>query len=261
MRLCESSTINSRAHQFIPSNPIYKNILSMLMDEESSDVVFEVEPPSVTKSHEKNKPVPVSFSAHRLILQKSAPTLAEMCENGGNIVITVEPDIFRHALYYAYGGKLSDEDMQANAKEIIDAADRFGMVNLKLEAEACYVRSTDIDLDNMMDNLLYADAKNCALLKETVIDFVVKNGEDVLKKVCLKDVPGGIFADLLTAVTRGNKSSASAEDNVVDLHTMRVSELRTMLDEKGLDVDGSRETMIKTLEEHSSCDNAGQDHD
>ena len=32
-------------------------------------------------------------------------------------------------------------------------------------------------------------------------------------------------------------------------NTMRVSELRTKLDEKGLDVDGSREAMIATIQE------------
>ncbi|KAL7523263.1 hypothetical protein ACHAWF_000444, partial [Thalassiosira exigua] len=173
MRLCESSTINTRAQQFIPSNPINKNILSTFMDEESSDVVIEVGPTNITKSPKKHKPSPVSFYAHRFILHVSAPALAEMCENGENVSITdVDPGVFQLILCYAYGGTLSDEDTQVNAKEIIDAADRFGMLNLKLEAEASYANSTDIDLDNVMDNLLYADAKNCALLKEAVIEFV-----------------------------------------------------------------------------------------
>ncbi|KAL7525731.1 hypothetical protein ACHAWF_001485 [Thalassiosira exigua] len=197
----------------------------MFMDEESSDVVFEVGPTNVTKSRKKAKPSPVNFYAHRFILHVSASALADMCENAGNVSIAnVKPDIFRHALYYAYGGKVSDEDMETNAKEIIDAADIFGMANLKLEAEASYVNSTDIDVDNMMDNLLYADAKNCALLKEAVIDFVAENGDDVLENVSLKDIPGGMFADLLTAVTRGKKQAANADANAVSLNTLRVSE-------------------------------------
>ncbi|KAL7523825.1 hypothetical protein ACHAWF_000684 [Thalassiosira exigua] len=118
----------------------------MFMEEESSDVVFEVAPMNVKKSRKKAKPSPVNFYAHRLILRKSASALADMCENVENVSIAnVKPEIFRHALYYAYGGKITDEDMQANAKEIIDATDRFGMANLKLEAEASYVNSTGID--------------------------------------------------------------------------------------------------------------------
>lgn len=37
-----------------------------------------------------------------------------------------------------------DKDLEANTKELIDAADRFGVVNLKLEVEARYVNSTTI---------------------------------------------------------------------------------------------------------------------
>ena len=57
------------------------------------------------------------------------------------------------------------------AKDIINACDKYGVVHLKLEAEATYVESTTITIDNMMDNLLYADSKNLALLKESVMDY------------------------------------------------------------------------------------------
>ena len=124
-------------------------------------------------------------------------------------ITNVKPDIFRHVLYYVYGGNVSDEELKANAKDLIDAADKFGIVSLKLEAEACYVKSITISVHNLMDNLLYADSKNCALLKEAVIDFMVENGQGVLEKVSLKDVPGGMFADLLTAVTRGKEKDTS----------------------------------------------------
>lgn len=41
---------------------------------------------------------------------------------------------------------------------------------------------------------------------------------------------------------------------------MRVGTLRKMLDEKGLDVDGSRESMIALLKEHDSDDNNDDDN-
>ena len=121
---------------------------------------------------------------------------------------------------------------------------------MKLEAEASYVKTTPIGIDNMMDNLLYADSKNCALLKEAVIDFVVENGNNILGKVSFDNVPGGIVTDVLTAVTR-EKNKGANMDSIYEyqFNTMRVSELRTKLDEKGLDVDGSREAMIATLQE------------
>ena len=49
-----------------------------------------------------------------------------------------------------------------------------------------------------MEHLLYADAKNCAL------------GMAVAEKVFLKDIPGGLFADLLTEMNR--KGAGKDED-------------------------------------------------
>ncbi|KAL7526721.1 hypothetical protein ACHAXR_001621 [Thalassiosira sp. AJA248-18] len=57
-----------------------------------------------------------------------------------------------------------------------------------MEAETSYVKSTTIEVDNMMEHRLlyaYTDAMNCALLKEAVMDFMVKNRTEaeVLDKV------------------------------------------------------------------------------
>jgi hypothetical protein len=77
----------------------------------------------------------------------------------------VTPDIFRLLLNYIYGG--------THAKEIIDAADKYGVVNLKLEAEACFVEGTTFTIENVMEHLFYAESENCALLKEVTMDFIV----------------------------------------------------------------------------------------
>ena len=248
---------NESTPPFIPQNPITKNVLELLDDEESADVVIEVGGQQDAGDNKRAKTSTTTFHAHQIILKKCAPALYEMCvsSNGGDDVTSVPitdvtPEIFRHMLHYIYGGKISEEDLKVNAKEIIDACDKYGVVGLKLEAEACYVKSTTITVDNMIDNLLYADSKNCALLKEAVIDFAVENGQDIIGKVSFDDVPGSMMTDLLTAMTRKEKkkSANSGED---DLSTMRVSELRKKLDEKGLDVDGSREAMIARLEDNN----------
>ena len=61
-----------------------------------------------------------------------------MCEsnNDGTTLIqiaVVKTDVFRHLLFYMYGGKVSDDDMKSLAKEIIDAA---------MEVEVCLVNAT-----------------------------------------------------------------------------------------------------------------------
>ena len=245
---------------FIPDNPLSKNILNKFMDEESADVMFEVGSKSEEEGNTgKRVKTSTTFYAHRLILQDGATMLDEMCKSDGKsnaISITdVSPEIFRHLLYYVYGGKVSVEELKANAKEIIDAADRYGVVNLKLEAEAYYVKSITITLENAIDNFLYADSKNCALLKEAVMDFLVEHGNEA-QKLSFDNVPSSAMKDLLSAMNRKRAASNQGGGNSDNLTTMRVSDLRKKLHEKGMDVDGSREMMITRLEE-SSIRNGG----
>ena len=258
MKLVETSKYSS---QFIPENPINDIILNQFNDEESADVIFEVDSASMTEQGGgecagKRAKTTTTFYAHRLIVKDGAPLLAELCKPsaGGNVatvsITDVKPDIFRHMLYYAYGGKLTDEELEANAKDIIDACDKYGVVSLKLEAEVSYVNSTTLTNDNIIDNLLYADSKNLALLKESVMDYIVANKNDIIGKVSFSNVPSDMMTDLLTAMARGEQNDNNNNDSI-NYNKMRVGTLRKMLHEKGLDVDGSREAMIALLKENS----------
>ena len=53
--------------------------------------------------------------------------------------------------------------MKSHAKEIIDVADKYVVVDLKLAAEACLVETTTFSVKNLMDHLLYEDSNNCLL--------------------------------------------------------------------------------------------------
>ena len=260
MRLIEASKLST---QFIPENPLNKNILNKFNKEESADVVFEVDSASMNEqggdeSAEKRKKTTTTFHAHRLILQDGASTLAEMCKpsaDGGSVatvsITDVKPEIFKHMLYYIYGGKLTVKKLKANSKDIIDACDKYGLVSLKLEAEVSYVKSTEFTAENMMDNLLYAESKNLALLKEAVMDYIVENKDHIIGKVSFDDVPGSMITDILSAVSRGEQREDDTSGNaIINYNKMRVGTLRKMLHEKGLDVDGSREAMIALLKEN-----------
>ena len=258
MKMVEASKYSS---QFIPTNPLNNIILSQFNEEESADVVFEVGIGKQTKqgkgTRKKAKTSTTTFHAHRFVLL-GASTLAEMCKPSGgdeataSVTITdVKPDIFKHVLYYLYGVKLTEEEMEENAKDLIDAADKYGVVSLKLEAEVHYVKSTEFTVENIINNLLYADSKNLALLTEAVTDFIVENKDDIIGKVSFDDVPGAMMTDLLTAMSRGEQKNNDSNDDTINYNKMRVCTLRNMLHEKGLDVDGSREAMIALLKENS----------
>ena len=81
------------------------------------------------------------------------------------------------------------------------------------------------------------------------MDFVADNGNKIVGKVSFDDVPGTLMSDLLTATTRGKMAKGDASED--ELKFMRVGELRKRLHNKGLCIDGSRETMIALLGENS----------
>jgi len=239
---------------FVPDNPLCNIIQKMFGDESSADCVIEVVRELPTSPSKKAKVESVKFPVHQLILKQCAPMLAELCSNSkpgvgiGSIpsiqISDIKPNVLRCLLRYVYGGKVLYNS--SNIKDIIDAADRYGIVHLKLEAESEYVKTTTLSLENVMDNLLYADAKNLALLKEAVMDFIVANKVEVLEEVSFKQAPGTptMMKDVLSAVARETKNGI---DNDNWYSTMRISELRKELYENGLDIDGSRETLIATL--------------
>jgi hypothetical protein len=129
---------------------------------------------------------------------------------------------------------------------LIEAANKYGLTNLKLKAEAGFVSSTYINFDNFMELLHFANSKNCYLLQEAVMDFIVKNKIEILEKKMLADAPDGITYDILSAMARREiESTAGASEN--SLSALRISELRCRAHARGLDVDGSREMLISAL--------------
>lgn len=243
----------------VPPNPTLSNLINELGNEDTSDVEFTVVgiTGNASNRQKQDKTKKNTFHAHHFVLRLNAPALADMCLRGDSntvVIANVDPDAFKHMLTYCYGGKVSNEDLSSKAKEIIEVADRFGVVNLKLEAEAAYIKNTELTVDNVRDELLLADAMNLALLKEYAIDYIAENGEDVLAKVSFEDLPGNLLKDLLAATSRITASLRNAgkggSPNPQDKFTlMRVWQLRSCLLEKGLCTDGSRETMIARLKD------------
>ncbi|EJK57828.1 hypothetical protein THAOC_22093, partial [Thalassiosira oceanica] len=220
------------ATSFVPPNPICNNMLKGFDNEEMSDVSFEVggavESAARRRLRKRAKTTATTFHASHLILRLNAPSLADMCEPGDEAAVPVsgvEPEVFRSVLYFCYGGTVSEEELSGNSKAIIEAADRFGIVDLKLQAEAVLAKQTEITVDNMLDNLLYANSKNLAFFQEKIMDFVAENGNKIVGRVSFSSVPSELMSDLLTAVAEGTKSKSEVapED---DLKLMRVGELR-----------------------------------
>ncbi|EJK69635.1 hypothetical protein THAOC_09086, partial [Thalassiosira oceanica] len=236
LEICLRSYEQAESTSFVPTNPFCGNMLQVFNNEEKSDVRFEVGGEVEAWQTDASAPRP--------------PQLRSMQTRGwgrGANINGVVPEVFKKVLYFCYGGGIKEEELAANAKAIIEAADRFGVVNLKLQAEAVLTGQTEITVDNMLDNLLYANSKNLALFQEKIMDFVAENGSKIVGKVSFDDVPSSLISDILTAFAQGKKSNGEAapED---DLAFTRVSELRRRLHEKGLCFDGSIGRTLSVLE-------------
>lgn len=252
---------------FIPENPSNKIIQGLFMKDDSADIVF------VLGWNSSRINETVDFPAHGFVIRKCSSVLSELCgsEEGGGKTTTIEisnvsPHIFYHMLSHMYGHNIFP--MGVDAREILDAANRYGIIDLKLEAEAYLVKSTVFSIDNLLDLLLYADSQNCALLKEAAMDFMLENRGEVLKKVLFHDAPGSLLSDFLAAMARKDEEGGVAGESREDkLMTMRISDLRKKAHEMKLDVDGSREMLIATLKEAeayldvSSNDNSDEESD
>ncbi|KAL7544984.1 hypothetical protein ACHAWF_008358 [Thalassiosira exigua] len=213
------------------------------------------------------------YYAHRAVLQACAPGLFELCEPFDKEtpvpLSNVKPRIFEVMLMYIYGMSVSTLCWQNHSRELLDAADRYGVSDLKLEAEAWFVNSTPITADNVIDLLNYADAKNCALLKEKVMEYFVENRKEALKLVSFNGIPvsQSLFTDLLLAMNAGSGDSDEDTDSE-EIKVMRISSLRRKLWRMGLEVDGSREALIERIEDWKrtngtaynkcTCHNAGK---
>jgi hypothetical protein len=99
---------------FIPENPVLEMIQGLFLDEKYSDIVFEVAEGNGKNSAMKvAKTAPVSFSAHRLIVENCSSIFADLCESHDDSTTPIQindvtPEIFRLLLMYIYGGKLSE---------------------------------------------------------------------------------------------------------------------------------------------------------
>ena len=243
----------------VPRSSSYKPVNSTKADmakvldmacEENSDVVFQVGDRT--------------FHCLSGLLQVRAPELYALASEYDKCtpipISGVCPDTFQLLILTVYGGEIPDDKKTFDdLKALISAADRFGSTNSKLLAEYELVKSNSIHVDNVAEVLLFADGTNCALIKEAAISCFFSNPNGVRKTegyARLKESPHVLEELLFEAAEAREKRPASHAQHERDYKRMRVSDLRSKLDGKGLDVDGSREMLVSRLEEADAVETA-----
>ena len=246
-----SASQKKAAAIWTPSNTVCADMLKMLdsADGDNSNVIFEVG--KATKKKKKGKEL---FHAHRNIILTRAPILASLTEDiedGTPIPVEdMDPGVFRKILRFVYGGEVPPKDvLKDEARTLIQAADRFGVTGLKLSAEA-ELASSSINAESCAELILFADGTNCAMLKEAAVDFFVAQSVDVMKSDGYEQIEQSptITKELMLAMAAGSKKRPASGTSSGDIKRMRVSALRQELENKGLDVDGSKDMLVARLE-------------
>ena len=220
----------------IPKNPTIPNMLKLLDSGNMSDVSFDVDGEIM--------------HAHKFVLAVNAPLLAEFCNKsskGSPVLIDgVSPEIFRRVLRYIYGEEAPTDETEVLriGFDLIRAANRFCLTDLKLKVESALVEITVFSVNNVSKYILFADAMICPLLKERAVSYFITRPKDVLKSESSAELreSAGLMQELLLARVDHD------EDLPMGNMNMPVERLREMLREKKLDLDGSKEALLLRLE-------------
>lgn len=253
----------SLRHWVMPTNPIAERVHSLLLDEDSADVCFEVK-----SKDESSIKAAKTFHAHRLILKACAPDLALLCMDSGvqtrsrasltpsptQVSIKADPDAFSLFLDYVYGKETTSFDWETHARSVLELANKYNVPSLKVEAEVRYVEYFKFTVDNVIEQILYADAMECPLLREASMKFILSpvNFKGVVSSRAFRE-------ELLQAryiaqeIVVAHASAADSDLDSVDVNAnvhfddMPVDDIRFLLKERGLDLDGSLEMLISRL--------------
>ncbi|XP_057340499.1 speckle-type POZ protein B-like [Microplitis mediator] len=123
------------------------------------------------------------FEAHKSILMARSPVFLTMFTNNmkesseREITISdIEPEIFKNILYSIYTDEVTELD--ENAEDLLEAADRFQLLSLKEMCEESLCKS--VTVERAITILTLAKRHNAKQLVDFVAGFIVKNGDKVV---------------------------------------------------------------------------------
>ena len=192
-----------------------------------------------------------NFQAHVCFLAHRAPILYNFVNDSkGNIGTVDIPDVrgttFKMVLDNIYMNKFPDELSEEGAKDLLLTSDRFSLVNLKLHTESMIVEKY-LKPANICDWLLIADGHSCPLLKEACMAVHKENTSEVIKScgwAKILESPKLISELFLFMTTKLIPKDGS------DFENMSVGMLRARLELSGLDLDGTREALVRRLKDN-----------
>ena len=215
---------DSKDYLFQPQSDHAKNMLNLLESGEKTDAFFNVDDKV--------------FRVHSPIIHANAPLLTNHCDSDIQDII---PEVFLLLLEHIYSGCYPPiEHILEHGKEIIDAANKYELISLKIHVENTLVHERIMTKENVVDYILFADAQCCPLLKEYAMAFFSVHCRDIFNSEhsdCLKE-SGDLISEIILLVHPSNGA-----------FRLTVNELRKELGKLKLDVDGSKDALVSRLKE------------
>lgn len=223
-----------------PRSPTVKKLLKMLASGEDADVSFLVGDTEIL--------------AHKFILKLNAEQLYQFVVGADvNFPVEVEgttPEIFRFCLEYIYGDDRPDLNfLLEHYEEIIKVSNKYGVIGLKLQADAAKIASLTINASNVIEYLRFADSMNCTLLKEYATSIYISNFDMLVRSESeLEELAKSpdVLRDLMIAISN-NKGKPLVHGKPVSCGYIRrktrsnatVNDIIGELIDLDLDVDGT----------------------
>ena len=208
--------------------------IQILKSAVGTDTIF-----SVGETQEK-------FRAHKCFLKQRSRALYELVkdtdDNQEIEIPSISGSTFQIMLEYIYAAILPDISKEKNTeatKQILLAANTYELIFLKLHLEAEVVDKM-LTANNAAEWLLFADGHACPLLKETCMDRHAGDMVKMKNSASWRKVQESrsLLVDLLVHVT-------TRLDPLAEFYS--VCQLRENLQSAGLEVDGTKEMLLKRL--------------
>ena len=217
------------------------NAGKLLQSKIGADVIFSV-------GYDRTK-----FHVHKAILYHRAKEMYDLVERFALVEECELRDIsaaaFKILLDYIYTGNLPRLDEETDdsevAKELILVSNRFSCILLKLHVES-EITSKLVNTNNVAEWLLLADGHSCPLLKEKCMEIYKQNPIKVMGSPSWKNIEesNSLLKELLKFSAVATTTTMESFEDYAD---MDVRTLRETLECLNLDLDGTREMLIKRL--------------
>lgn len=241
--LCIDVTVqmkDTRQQLFPVQNRLSSKMLKLLKSGEKSDASFIVGDET--------------FNVHSQVLFANAPILYDFLDqqrNSSVVIRDIRAEVFHDVLHHVYTGYFPevvvdvdsvnvsmDSKIVKYGKELISAANRFELIDMKVAVENVLVAERILNRKNVSDFILFADAQSCPLLKEYATSYFLLHAKEILQSQHSKRLRES--AELLSEII-------ILQNTTPDEDLMSVTELRKELSTHELDIDGSKEMLIERL--------------